>query len=399
VVGFGAEKEVKSLFSVQGWTRREGTPLDAPLAGTRVTLISGAGTSYGAVADEDGVFVLSGLPGGAYRLNATRDGYAFSTDLPVVLSGDDVRGLELVARKVARASWIQVNLLPGDMGIGARFRIDGGDWRESGTTETVQPGRHRIDFLAPAGYMPPSSLYGTTENGKTLSLAANFAKAPTGGILGRLDLGGLTGRGGDSLDLRISPLNGGDKIRVAVSMDAQGFFSADLPVSGDCLVAVKPSRGLSSLRSATLNGAVSLDFGTRRLGDADGDDAVSLTDFSLLAGAFGTGIGGANYASGADFDDDRRISIRDFAILAYSYGQTGDAVGRTDLSGGATPEDLPGTVSTLSADAQDVSTAAPTQGAAYDGASGNTAESSGCNGGVLPIALLLLVSPLLLRRR
>ncbi|MCK6576674.1 MAG: carboxypeptidase regulatory-like domain-containing protein [Anaerolineae bacterium] len=55
-------------------------------------------------------------------------------------------------------------------------------------------------------------------------------------------------------------------------------------------------------------------------GDANGDRRVDITDFSMLAMAFGAAAGEAAYLESADFDGDGRIEIGDFSILAENFG-------------------------------------------------------------------------------
>lgn len=60
-------------------------------------------------------------------------------------------------------------------------------------------------------------------------------------------------------------------------------------------------------------------------GDADGDDSVTILDFSLLAQAFGRQAGTASYDPRPDFNQDGRISIADFSLLLANWGRGGDA--------------------------------------------------------------------------
>jgi len=60
----------------------------------------------------------------------------------------------------------------------------------------------------------------------------------------------------------------------------------------------------------------------RRPGDADGNDAIDLDDFTLLAANFGQLNRG--YAQG-DFNLDRFVTLDDFTILAANFGQPAPA--------------------------------------------------------------------------
>lgn len=60
-------------------------------------------------------------------------------------------------------------------------------------------------------------------------------------------------------------------------------------------------------------------------GDVNGDNEVGPTDFSILAGAFGTFLGDSGYVANADLNEDGEVGPADFAILAANFGEFGDA--------------------------------------------------------------------------
>jgi len=57
-------------------------------------------------------------------------------------------------------------------------------------------------------------------------------------------------------------------------------------------------------------------------GDADGDGYVGSSDFSILAGAYGTSVGDPAYDERADFNHDGYLGSADFSVLAGNYGKT-----------------------------------------------------------------------------
>jgi hypothetical protein len=67
-------------------------------------------------------------------------------------------------------------------------------------------------------------------------------------------------------------------------------------------------------------GANSMDFGTLREGDADGNNCVNILDFSILRSNYGQA--GTN----ADFNQDGWVSILDFSLLRSSFATCGDIV-------------------------------------------------------------------------
>jgi hypothetical protein len=58
------------------------------------------------------------------------------------------------------------------------------------------------------------------------------------------------------------------------------------------------------------------------LGDINGDGAVTLADFALLAAAFNKREGDADYNPGADLNADRAVTLADFALLASNFNQS-----------------------------------------------------------------------------
>ncbi|MBK8024193.1 MAG: CSLREA domain-containing protein [Chloroflexi bacterium] len=59
-------------------------------------------------------------------------------------------------------------------------------------------------------------------------------------------------------------------------------------------------------------------------GDATGDNTVNISDFSILAAAFGTSEGQANYNAAADFNEDNAVTIGDFSLLASNFTKVGE---------------------------------------------------------------------------
>ncbi|MBK8020521.1 MAG: ExeM/NucH family extracellular endonuclease [Chloroflexi bacterium] len=59
-------------------------------------------------------------------------------------------------------------------------------------------------------------------------------------------------------------------------------------------------------------------------GDATDNNIVNISDFSVLAFAFGTSSGDANYDARADFNGDSLVNISDFSLLATHWAETGD---------------------------------------------------------------------------
>lgn len=59
-------------------------------------------------------------------------------------------------------------------------------------------------------------------------------------------------------------------------------------------------------------------------GDVDGDNEVTIGDYSQLSAAFGSEPGDPNWNAEADLNGDDTVDIGDYAILSTNFGQVGD---------------------------------------------------------------------------
>jgi len=109
-----------------------------------------------------------------------------------------------------------------------------------------------------------------------------------------------------------------------------GVFTITRLIPGTYDIGIKNCTCLSELNtSVTLSAGMTtvVDFGTTREGDSNNDDAVTITDFSLLAAAFGTTPGDPNWNANCDFDRNGAVVILDFSLLAGNFGQAGPLQG------------------------------------------------------------------------
>ncbi|WP_020568721.1 malectin domain-containing carbohydrate-binding protein [Neolewinella persica] len=98
-------------------------------------------------------------------------------------------------------------------------------------------------------------------------------------------------------------------------------------VPGDYEVAVRAPTYLQAVESVTLlEGNNTLDVGQLRGGDANGNNAVSALDFSILAGTFNLAEGSPGYNGLADFNGDGQVTALDFSILASNFNVAGEQV-------------------------------------------------------------------------
>ena len=64
-------------------------------------------------------------------------------------------------------------------------------------------------------------------------------------------------------------------------------------------------------------------FGDLLAGDVNGDDVVSLVDYSRLRASYGKCAGDTGYQAGADFTGDGCVTLSDYARLRANYGIVG----------------------------------------------------------------------------
>ncbi len=106
------------------------------------------------------------------------------------------------------------------------------------------------------------------------------------------------------------------------SMGGQVILN-DVPTGGDLILWVKGTHTLARVQAVTLTeGDNSVTTMPLKEGDANDDNVVNITDFSILAATFGKTLGGG-YDARADFNHDNAVNITDFSLLAASFGQIG----------------------------------------------------------------------------
>jgi hypothetical protein len=106
--------------------------------------------------------------------------------------------------------------------------------------------------------------------------------------------------------------------------DVSGVFSLANLTPAAYTLRVKHAQSLAVVQSATLNaGANSVVFPTLRMGDVNDDNAVSLTDFSILATTFNRMSGQSGYDARADLNGDGAVTLADFSLLASNFNEVG----------------------------------------------------------------------------
>ena len=66
-------------------------------------------------------------------------------------------------------------------------------------------------------------------------------------------------------------------------------------------------------------------MGLLQEGDADNNNCVNLTDFTILKGTFGKGVGDPGYDARADFSGDNVVNTPDFTLLKNNFALCGAA--------------------------------------------------------------------------
>ncbi|MBM4429592.1 MAG: hypothetical protein FJ026_04485, partial [Chloroflexi bacterium] len=106
-----------------------------------------------------------------------------------------------------------------------------------------------------------------------------------------------------------------------VTTNNMGVFTLSGLTPGTYDISVKHSHTLRNLKSGVtlVNGLNVLDFGTLLEGDANNDNCVNITDFSILRLGFNPA-----YDERADFNGDGYVNITDFSLLKMNFAVCGD---------------------------------------------------------------------------
>ena len=125
--------------------------------------------------------------------------------------------------------------------------------------------------------------------------------------------------------ITLQSLVGEPTLHQATVLDASGYFTLT-GLSGPYQIGVRGYNTLRTTLPVTVTGALTaVDFGTLRGGDSNGDNAVSLIDFSILVNTFSRCSTSAGYDSRADFNGDACVNLPDFSILRSNFGISGNS--------------------------------------------------------------------------
>ncbi len=123
----------------------------------------------------------------------------------------------------------------------------------------------------------------------------------------------------------LQPGTGTAVTSTTVAADDTGRFQWEgLPV-GTYDLLFKGRHTLSARKNAVSLGSAPalVNFGLLREGDANGDNTVTIQDFSLVRQSFGLCRGSGGYDERANFNGDSCIGILDFSLLRDNFGLAG----------------------------------------------------------------------------
>ncbi|MEM7797743.1 MAG: dockerin type I domain-containing protein [Chloroflexota bacterium] len=110
--------------------------------------------------------------------------------------------------------------------------------------------------------------------------------------------------------------------------DQSGQFTVSGMTPGTYAVGVKTPNSLRIVQQVTLTaGSNTASFGTLAGGDVNGDNEVTLLDFSILSASFNLSQGSPGYDARADLNGDGQVTALDFSILSSNFNTTGQSVG------------------------------------------------------------------------
>lgn len=130
---------------------------------------------------------------------------------------------------------------------------------------------------------------------------------------------------GGSSDYFISLGSGGEYRLLHPRFDPDG--TGPLPQVNTYRVSIKQSHwlrrtsGVVDLSAGTVTG---VNLSPIKNGDCNNDNEVGAADFSMLAAAYDSVVGDANYSIMTDLNEDGEVGAADFSILAANYDEVGD---------------------------------------------------------------------------
>jgi hypothetical protein len=109
--------------------------------------------------------------------------------------------------------------------------------------------------------------------------------------------------------------------------DASGYFTQTISAlpAGTYAWRVKGPQYLANSGTVALSGSgtANVEMGLMHTGDANNDNVVDITDFTILRASFGKSCGDTGFDPRADFNGDCTVDITDFTLLRANFGTGG----------------------------------------------------------------------------
>jgi|GEM_PF-832745 len=128
------------------------------------------------------------------------------------------------------------------------------------------------------------------------------------------------------VDVTITPTGGGATVfNNRVTTNQNGLFVIESLPPGTYTLVIRRFNALPLTKTnvVLIVGNNPVDMGSAKGGDADGNNLINITDFSILATSFGKSTGQVGFDARADFNNDGIVNISDFSMLATYFGQSG----------------------------------------------------------------------------
>jgi hypothetical protein len=154
-----------------------------------------------------------------------------------------------------------------------------------------------------------------------------YVFAPPRNVSGTITFQGISADApSQPVTLTFRPRNGKPSFNRVVTVSPQGIFSVNNVPGRQYDVLVKAEKFLATLQPIDLStGNVADAAITMRSGDANGDNAVDITDLLALIAHFNQNAPSSDYAEAVDFNGDGRNDISDLLLLIANYNQLGDS--------------------------------------------------------------------------
>ena len=126
---------------------------------------------------------------------------------------------------------------------------------------------------------------------------------------------------------------------LTTTTDTSGHFVLGGILPGTYDVYVKNIHTLQNKQTiALVEGTNVVNFGTLKEGDANDNNFVNLTDFSILANTFSKCVGYIGYDGRADFNESGCVTLPDFSLLSTNFLQGGQILSLNPESNITAPE-------------------------------------------------------------